>query len=181
MYLINSIPIPTKGTKIEFLIPYYNNYIEIDCPKLDNINVINLSVYSLFKYFTIDNLINIFKLLINEQKILLIGENCKLLSKVAEGLTSLLYPFKWVHTYIPIISDQMLPIFDIFSPFLIGINLSLVHLFESIFKKGKTVEENIVFYKFISYNSIKIRSSLNDKYLKFDKYMKNNIPQLPQK
>ena len=69
MYLINSIPIPAKNTKVKFLMPFSNNCIELDCPKLDDINIMNLSASKLLKYFTIDNLIIIFKLLITEKKI----------------------------------------------------------------------------------------------------------------
>ena len=114
MYLINSIPIPAKNTKVKFLMPFSNNCIELDCPKLDDINIMNLSASKLLKYFTIDNLIIIFKLLITEKKILLIDNDYEKLSAVADGLVSILYPLQWVHTYIPIISDQMLKYLDTF-------------------------------------------------------------------
>ena len=98
MYLINSIPIPAKNTKVKFLMPFSNNCIELDCPKLDDINIMNLSASKLLKYFTIDNLIIIFKLLITEKKILLIDNDYEKLSAVADGLVSILYPLQWVHT-----------------------------------------------------------------------------------
>ena len=118
MYLIHSIPIPAKNTKINFLIPYYSNYIEIDCPKLEDINIMNGSTTTLLKYFSIDNLILIFKLLITEKKILIIDKDYETLSNVADGFISILYPFKWVHTYIPIMSNQMLKYLETFLPFL---------------------------------------------------------------
>ena len=68
MYLINSIPIPAKNTKIKFLLPYNNNCIDIDCPKLEDINIMILSAISLLKFFSNDNLVIIFRLLISEKK-----------------------------------------------------------------------------------------------------------------
>ena len=68
MYLINSIPITAKNTKVKFLVPFSKHCIELDCPKLDDINIMNLSAAKLLKYFTIDNLIIIFKLLITEKR-----------------------------------------------------------------------------------------------------------------
>ena len=118
MYLINSIPIPAKNTKIKFLLPYNNNCIDLDCPKLEDINIMNLSATSLLKYFSNDNLVIIFRLLISEKKILLIDNNYERLSTVADGLVSILYPFQWIHTYIPIMSDQMLKYLETFLPFL---------------------------------------------------------------
>jgi hypothetical protein len=118
MYLIHAIPIPAKNTKVKFLMPYYSNCIEIDCPKLEDINIMNRSATQVLKYFSIDNVIMIFRLLITEKKILIIDEDYEKLSNVADGFVSILYPFQWIHTYIPIMSDQMLKYLETFLPFL---------------------------------------------------------------
>ena len=179
MYLINSIPIPTKNTKVKFLIPYSNNYIDLDCPKLDDINIMNLSASKLLKYFTIENLIIIFKLLITEKKILLIDNDYEKLSAVADGLVSILYPLQWVHTYIPIMSDQMLKYLESFLPFLNGINESLMSSVEKVFNEGEVEEDDEVFLIYIKDNKIKLSSSLRGKVKKFEKYIQDNIPSLP--
>lgn len=49
MYLIHAIPIPAKNTKVKFLMPYYSNCIEIDCPKLEDINIMNRSATQVIK------------------------------------------------------------------------------------------------------------------------------------
>ena len=181
MYLINSIPIPAKDTKVEFLIPYFNNYIDIDCPKLDDINIMNLSATSLLKYFSIDNLVIIFRLLITEKKILLFHTDYEILSTVADGLVSILYPFQWIHTYIPIMSDQMLKYLETFLPFLNGINVSLRHLVQKVFKEGEIDEDDEVFLVNIgeNTNTIKLSSTMRGKNKKFEKYIQDNIPALP--
>jgi hypothetical protein len=180
MYLINAIPIPAKKTQIKFLFPYLNNCIDINCPKLEDINIMNLSSSRLLKYFNIDNIILIFKLLITEKKILLIDNDYERLSTIADALVSILYPFQWIHTYIPIMSDQMLKYLETFLPFLNGINESLMGLVETIFKEGEVEEDDEVFLIYIKENKIKLSSTLKGKNKKFDKYIQDTIPPLPQ-
>ena len=179
MYLINSIPIPAKNTKIKFLLPYYDNSIDIDCPKLEDINIMNLSASSLLKYFSLDNLVIIFRLLISEKKILLIDNDFERLSTIADGLASILYPFTWIHTYIPIMSDQMLKYLETFLPFLNGINESLMNLVEKVFQETEVDDSDEVFLIYIRENKIKLSSTLKGKNKKFDKYIQDNVPILP--
>jgi hypothetical protein len=181
MYLINAIPIPAKDTRIKFLLPYFNNTIDIECPKLDDINIMNLSASSLLRHFSIENLIVIFKLLISEKKILLIDNDYERLSTVADGLVSILYPFNWVHTYIPIMSDQMLKYLETFLPFLNGINESLMPLVTKVFTEGEMSDDDEVFLIYIraTNNQIRLSSSLKGKNIKLEKYLQDYIPPLP--
>ena len=179
MYLINSIPIPTKHTSIKFLLPFTKNYIELEYPKLDDINVMNLSACKLLVLFTVENLIIIFRLLISEKKILLIHNDYEKLSTVADGLVSLLYPLQWIHTFIPIMSDQMLKYLETFLPFLNGINESLMSAVENVFKESEMEEEDEVFLIYIKDNKIKLSSTLKGKNKKLEKYIQDNVLSLP--
>ena len=181
MYLIHAIPIPAKNTKVKFLMPYYSNCIEIDCPKLEDINIMNRSATQVIKNFSIDNIIMIFRLLITEKKILIIDEDYEKLSNVADGFVSILYPFQWIHTYIPIMSDQMLKYLETFLPFLNGINKSLMPLVENVFREGEVEDSEEVFLIYISEEKEKIRlsSSLKGKKKKLEKYINDTVPQLP--
>ena len=181
MYLINSIPIPQKNMQIKFPIPYFNNCLKIDCPKLADINIMNCSVTTLLSIFSVDNLILIFRLLITEKKILIIDEDYERLSRVSDGFVSILYPFQWIHTYIPIMSDQMLKYLETFLPFLNGINISLMNLVEDVFKNGELSEDDEVFLIYVTEekDKIKLSSLLKGKKKKLDKYVNDNIPPLP--
>ena len=56
MYLINSIPIPEQNMRIQFFIPYCNNpKIELQCPKLNDISIMNSNFMGLFKNTTKSN------------------------------------------------------------------------------------------------------------------------------
>ena len=180
-YLIHAIPIPAKNTNVNFFVPYQKRVVQLDCPKLDDINIMNVSATELLKNFSIDNLLTIFRLLITEKKILLIDEDYEKLSKIADGLVSILYPFQWIHTYIPIMSDQMLKYLETFLPFLNGINKSLMPFVEKVFRDGEMQEDDEVFLIYISEEKDKIRlsSSMRGMKKKVDKYINDNVPQLP--
>ena len=133
MHLINSIPIPDIHSNVIFYVPYYPEGIEIRCPKLNDLKM-NTNLSCLLKLFTIDYIIVIFRFLLFEKKILFIDDDYTRLSNVTDNFISLLYPFQWMHTYIPIMSDQMLKYLETFLPFLNGINLSLMPLVTELFE-----------------------------------------------
>ena len=179
MYLIHSVPIPEGNTKVRFFIPYFNTPLEIGCPKIDDISVMNTNSTKVVHLFSIDNIITIFRLLILEKKILFIDNDYARLANVTDGFISLLYPFQWIHTYIPIMSDQMLKYLETFLPFLNGINQSLMNLVKQVFTDGENEDTDEVFLIYISEDKIKLSSSLKGKNINVDKYIKNNIPALP--
>ena len=181
MHLIHSVPIPEPNSMVKFFLPYYNKRLEITCPKIEDISVMNTNTSTLLKVFSVEHIITIYKLILNEKKILFIDKYYERLAKVTDGFTSLLYPLQWIHTYIPIMSDQMLKYLETFLPFLNGINESLMPLVEKIFVEGETEEDDEVFLIYIKTkeNQIRLSSSFNGKNKKLDKYIHDNIPSLP--
>jgi hypothetical protein len=140
MYLINSVPIPIeKNTRVKFYIPFFQKGIMLKYPKLDEISIVNINYMQLLQLFPLDNFIIIIRLLLLEKKILFIDDNYTRLSEVTDAFLSLLYPFKWVHTYIPIMSDQMIKYLETFLPFVNGIHLSLMSLVNQVFNNGEIV------------------------------------------
>ena len=182
MYLIHSIPIPIKNMRIKFYIPY-NKEMELLCPKVDDVSIMNMNFTCLFDYFSVDNIILVFRLLLSEKKILFIHDDYTELSNITNSFISLLYPFKWVHTYIPIMSDQMLKYLETFLPFLNGIHKSLMKLVEDVFKEGELDENDEVFLVYINKggedSQITISSSLKKGKIKSSKYIQNNVLPLP--
>ena len=179
MHIINSVPIPDIGTTVQFYIPYFSNGIELRCPKLDDLNIMNTKISDLLKIFSIDYICVIFRFLIFEKKILFIDEDYTRLSNVSSNFISLLYPFQWMHTYIPIMSDQMLKYLETFLPFVNGINLSLMPLVTDLFKTGDMEEGEEMFLVYINISKFKLGSTLVGKNLKKYKYIEDNIPALP--
>ena len=180
MYLINSIPIPEKNTKVQFYIPYCNNpKIELQCPKIDDISIMNSNFMGLFKYLSIDNIVLIFRLLLAEKKVLFIHDDYTELTNITNSFISLLYPFQWIHTYIPIMSAQMLKYLETFLPFLSGIHVSLMNLVEKVFKEGEGDDSEETFLIYIKTGEIVLSSSFKKNKNKLSKYIQNNIKPLP--
>ena len=114
----------------------------------------------LLKLFTIDYITIIFRLILFEKKILFIDDDYTRLSNVTDNFISLLYPFQWVHTYIPIMSDQMLKYLETFLPFLNGINSSLMPLVKELFECGEMEESDEMFLIEIKESKLELGSTL---------------------
>ena len=179
MHIINSVPIPDIHNCVEFYIPYFGTGIEIKCPKFNDLKIMNTKISDLVNLFTIDYIIIIFRLIIFEKKILFIDDDYTRLCTVTDNFISLLYPFQWVHTYIPIMSDQMLKYLETFLPFLNGINLSLMPLVKELFETGEMEENDEIILIYIKENKFRLGSTLLGKNVKKYKYIEDNVPALP--
>ena len=179
MYLIHSVPIPEKDTKVKFFIPYCNEGIELVCPKVQDLSVMSTNISNLLKYFSIDRIVIIFRMMLFEKKILFIDNDYTRLSLVTDSFISLLYPFQWVHTYIPIMSDQMLKYLETFLPFINGINTSLMGLVTEVFANNENEDSEEVFLVYINNNKFRLGSSLIANTKKKYKYLQENVPALP--
>ena len=180
MYIIHSVPIPEVNTKIKFFVPFCKEGIDLICPKVQDINVMNTNITTLLRYFSIEKLLFIFRFILFEKKILFIDDDYTRLSLVTDSFISLLYPFQWVHTYIPIMSDQMLKYLETFLPFLNGINSSLMNRVTQVFINNENDDNEEVFLVYISRDKFRLGSSLTspNKKKKY-KYLQDNVPSLP--
>ena len=116
----DEIPVPDKGnilveydignTNIPFYIPidHYAPYVS------------EKDIEYTFKCLGWDELIIAIIQLSLEKKVLLVSKYKSLLSAVSTTLTSLLFPFKWMHVLIPILPDEMSSFLEWPFPFLIG-------------------------------------------------------------
>ena len=192
MFLIHSVPIPlNRNSKLKFHIPYFKNGIEIACPKVNDINIININVSILFKWFSIENILIILRLLLFEKKLLFIDDNYERLSNVIDIFVSLIYPFNWIHTYIPIMSEEMINYIETFLPFVNGLHKSLLHLVKKLIKENDSETESssnstmdgdnddVFFLIYITENRIGLSSEFKNKFRDVGIYIKENIPGLP--
>ena len=167
MFLINSIPIPSINTRIKFYLPFCPHSIEINCPKYKDMSILNYNLSNLLILFSVENIITIFRLMLFEKKILFVDNEYNRLSEVTDCFISLLYPFQWIHTYIPIMSDQMIKYLETFLPFLNGINESLM----PYVKETLIENEDEVYIIYIDKNKIDINYSLRGHKVKIKKIM----------
>ena len=176
-YLLKSLPIPHKNSKVSFSLPYINKICDINYPYFQDILSFGNNPMVILEHFSINNIISIFKLLIFEQKIIVIGKDMDKISEIILNLISLIYPFEWIHTSIPVMSMKMLKFLESFLPFFNGMNISLYNQAKSFLAKSHDV-----FIIDIDEDTIDLSSNLkkNDKSFKGSIYINKNFSPLPK-
>ena len=76
---------------------------------------------TLFRVLSIDNILIAWRGLLLEKKLFLICSSKETLLQVSHGLITLLFPFKWIHTYIPILPQKLKAFIDSPMPLIFGI------------------------------------------------------------
>ena len=69
----------------------------------------------------LDTIIKIFSSILYEQKLIFIGNELGPLTRLINTFITLLYPFTWPHTYIPILPALMLDVIQAPTPYIIGL------------------------------------------------------------
>ena len=76
---------------------------------------------TLFRVLSIDIILIAWQGLLLEKKLYLICSSKETLLEVAHALTTLLFPFKWIHTYIPILPEKLRSFIESPMPLIVGI------------------------------------------------------------
>jgi hypothetical protein len=188
MYLIHSIPIPNINSLLKFPLPYLyfdennkkHNHIKIEPPQFKDINILNNNICEILKIFRIKNIIRIFRLLLFEKKIVFIDSDYSRLSNVMNSFISLIYPFQWMHVYIPILTIPMIKYLETFLPFLIGVHSSFIPHIKNILTKNSDEKEQI-YLIYIEEDKIRISDYFNGDAKKISKtlFIHKNLNNLP--
>ena len=179
-YLIQSVPAPYINTSIYFPIPNCTYLIELYPPFYQDLEVFSTTPITLLDQIKRDNIIILVRLLLLEQKILLISNNYNYLTKTSLYLISLLYPFSWTNIYIPIITSNFLKYLESFLPFLIGMNKSLYEKEEvkNIIHKS---QKNLYIFD-IDEDKFEIsKNILTEHKTDYIKYLNNHVSSFPKK
>ena len=178
-YLIKSVPSPYINTSIYFPIPYYNRLLELNPTIYQEISLYGNNSIILLNKLTINNLILLFRLLLFEQKILLISSEYDNLVQVSLSLISLLYPLSWIHIYLPIITSNMLKYLQSFLPFFSGMNKLLFDTKNVQNLLGTSQKDLFIFD--IDKNTFEISNNLlGKKKVNSIKYLNNIVPSFPK-
>ncbi|KAF3688946.1 DENN domain-containing protein 5B Rab6IP1-like protein [Channa argus] len=74
-----------------------------------------------FALLGVDNMVQVLTCALLETQVLLYSQDYQRLMTVAEGITTLLFPFQWQHIYLPIVSAPLHHLLDAPVPYLLGI------------------------------------------------------------
>ena len=122
IHLIFEIPSPPSNSKFKIFLP--SSQVEILSNIYENKNYKNINIFNIFfeKYlYNISFIIKIFILFLLEKKIIIHSSMYDKIYLTIESLLTLIYPLKWVCTYIPLIPEENINlILQSFFPFIIG-------------------------------------------------------------
>ncbi|KAM6153927.1 DENN domain-containing protein 5B isoform 2-T2 [Erethizon dorsatum] len=117
--ILYEVPLPPPGRSLKF----YGVYEPIICQR-PGPSELPLSDYPLreaFELLGLENLVQVFTCVLLEMQILLYSQDYQRLMTVAEGITTLLFPFQWQHVYVPILPASLLHFLDAPVPYLMGL------------------------------------------------------------
>uniref|UniRef100_A0A8C5HGC8 DENN domain-containing protein 5B-like n=1 Tax=Gouania willdenowi TaxID=441366 RepID=A0A8C5HGC8_GOUWI len=117
--ILYEVPLPAPGRSLKF----YAVYEAIVCqrPGLGELPLADFSLAEAFSLLGIENLVQVFTCTLLEMQILLYSQDYQRLMTVAEGITTLLFPFQWQHVYVPILPASLLHFLDAPVPYLMGL------------------------------------------------------------
>ena len=207
LFIINSIPIPPFKNQIEFSIPFMDDddLIKLDYPIYKGHHIQNTNFYWVLIKFTnsikdpnecIKQYLYALRILLSEKSLIIIdySENYYRLSKFCDAFLSLLYPFQWIHTYIPILNEKNIRKVDLSKPCLIGCPFSKMDYIEKLLKNKKeddevflliliekTIEKKIIIDIKFTLGSLFFQTLQKEKKEKnFEEYFNKHIPNFPE-
>uniref|UniRef100_A0A8C9XHG1 DENN/MADD domain containing 5B n=1 Tax=Sander lucioperca TaxID=283035 RepID=A0A8C9XHG1_SANLU len=117
--ILYEVPLPAPGRSLKF----HGVYEPIVCqrPGLGELQLADFPLAEAFTLLGAENLVQVFTCTLLEMQILLYSHDYQRLMTVAEGITTLLFPFQWQHVYVPILPASLLHFLDAPVPYLMGL------------------------------------------------------------
>ena len=116
---ICDIIIPSNYTKL--ILNCHFSKIEFYFPSLWEIPRNDECINILFNCLEISSIIKIWCSLLCEKHVILLANQSFLLYSICEAILSLMFPFRWLHTYIPILPSEQLTYLESPTPYLMGV------------------------------------------------------------
>jgi hypothetical protein len=156
-HLIYEVPSPIINTKVTFYLPFdrtgYGLHGQLSKDRMLTIYNTN----SVLSYFSVENIILIHQLMLLEEKILFVGNEYYLITKVIESFINFLYPLKCIVTYLPILSEEMIKYLQSFLPFVMGIEESMLKLAKDFLDNSEDIYIVYINKNFIDVTSSKLK------------------------
>ncbi|XP_051818734.1 DENN domain-containing protein 5B isoform X2 [Antechinus flavipes] len=117
--ILYEVPLPPPGRSLKF----YGVYEPVICqrPGPNELPLSDYPLWEIFELLGLENLVQVFTCVLLEMQILLYSQDYQRLMTVAEGITTLLFPFQWQHVYVPILPASLLHFLDAPVPYLMGL------------------------------------------------------------
>ncbi|XP_022240508.1 myotubularin-related protein 13-like [Limulus polyphemus] len=115
---------PPGGPQVRFSIGAGDRQA-LQPPLSTTLPVSHSTVYQLFEDLGIHNVVTLFAATMTEHKILFESRSYTRLTEACHALTSLMYPFKYSHVYIPLLPAALVEVLSTPTPFTMGVHSSL--------------------------------------------------------
>ncbi|KAM4614737.1 DENN domain-containing protein 5B isoform 6-T6 [Polymixia lowei] len=117
--ILYEVPLPPPGRSLKF----HGVYEPVACqrPGPGELPLAEFPLGDAFSLLGAENLVQLFTCTLLEMQILLYSQDYHRLMTVAEGITTLLFPFQWQHVYVPILPASLLHFLDAPVPYLMGL------------------------------------------------------------
>ena len=116
---IYSKPLPMRGQSISVTFGIAEKReIILDRNYDRRLQHINLGIILSLPY---ELIIKIFSSILSEKKIIFISTKLSLMTNVIQAFETLLYPFSWPHTFIPVLPSYLIDICDAPMPYIVGV------------------------------------------------------------
>uniref|UniRef100_A0A914Y157 UDENN domain-containing protein n=1 Tax=Panagrolaimus superbus TaxID=310955 RepID=A0A914Y157_9BILA len=118
-WILHEVPLPVHGTTFQL------NYNSIDLivirPHLYELPYFDYPLQQMFNYISIEKFLKLFTCFMLEHQILLCSKYMDRLMLIAESLSTLVFPFRWQLTYVPILPYSQLKFIEAPVPYLMGL------------------------------------------------------------
>ncbi|KAK3526380.1 hypothetical protein QTP70_025409 [Hemibagrus guttatus] len=117
--ILYEVPLPPPGRSLKF----HSVYEPILCqrPGLAELPLADFPLGEAFRLLGVENLVQLFTCVLLEMQVLLYSQDYQRLMVVAEGISTLLFPFQWQHVYVPILPASLLHFLDAPVPYIMGL------------------------------------------------------------
>ena len=119
--LLIELPVPPRG-KTEITYNLMNTERKLHQNKMNDLPLIDINLKNLFVKFSVGKIIDIYRYLFLETRVLFFSENIDILNVFIYGLLSLLYPFEYQYQIITILPKENFEILESITPFIAGVN-----------------------------------------------------------
>ena len=119
--LLIEVPTPPRGIYyVEYSL--INESIILKANQMNELYSLNIEFERLFTIFNLNNILEIFRYLMLNTKIIIFSKEIKNLTPVILSLLSLLYPFHYPYTVVSVLHKEAYKLIDNITPVLVGIN-----------------------------------------------------------
>eukprot|EP00123_Amoebidium_parasiticum_P017482 comp23868_c0_seq1/m.41816 comp23868_c0_seq1/g.41816 ORF comp23868_c0_seq1/g.41816 comp23868_c0_seq1/m.41816 type:complete len:1378 (-) comp23868_c0_seq1:289-4422(-) len=121
------VPLPPQGTiTVTLTVGDTQQQVSFSRPSGMDFPLADYSLLPLFHALDLPNIATLLCLILTEAKILIQSRHYALLTPIAESLTSLLFPLRWQHIYVPLCPANLLDFLQAPMPFIIGVRTGTV-------------------------------------------------------